>query len=75
VTEEQKAKAQGVTTGVYTFYREEGALTVGITQMAPEAIVGAGLAKVDNGTAAQNLQECLNRCDDYRFCAVSVHAP
>jgi hypothetical protein len=58
---------------VYTFYREEGALTVG-TQQAPQDIVGAGLSAVTNGTAAQNLQDCLNRCDDYRFCAVSIWA-
>lgn len=66
-----------MTTGVYTFYREEGALDVGITQMEPQNIAGAGLDPVTNGTSAQNLQDCLNRCDDYRFCAVSEnpHTP
>lgn len=52
-------KGKQVSTGTYTFYREEEALIVGTQVAAPQTA----------GSAPQNLQACLDACDDDKECA------
>jgi hypothetical protein len=58
------AKFVGVSTGMYTFYREELALTVGL-QVDP-SIYGI---TIPAGTGDRFLQNCLNACDEVVRCA------
>lgn len=63
ITDAQKKKmnkAKLVATGTYTFYREEQALIVGAEQVG---------ASIPPGTADQDLQNCLNACDNEVWCA------
>jgi len=57
--------AKMVTTGTYTFYRDEQALIVGNQIDPPTAITAA--ANLDE--LPSKLQECLNQCDEVVDCA------
>jgi hypothetical protein len=62
--QERRNRAQLVSTGMYTFYREELALTVG-TQEDP-AKYGYNITA---GLGDQFLQNCLDACDELGRCA------
>jgi len=62
---EKDTKANMVTTGTYTFYRDEQALIVG-TQIDPVPLVTAAASVAE---LPSKLQECLNRCDEMVDCA------
>lgn len=59
-----KTKAHQVSTGSYTFYREEQALIVG---NAERIVVGLASA-VDLAALDASLQLCLDACDDDVLC-------
>jgi hypothetical protein len=61
---ERRNRAQLVSTGMYTFYREELALTVGIQE--DPAQYGYN---VTAGLGDQFLQNCLDACDELSRCA------
>jgi hypothetical protein len=58
------AKFVSITTGMYSFYCEERALTVGL-QVDPSLY---GIT-IPAGTGEQFLQNCLNACDEVVRCA------
>lgn len=64
---EKTARGLMVTTGTYTFYRDEQALIVG-SQIDPVPAVTAAASATD-ADLNPKLQECLNRCDEMVDCA------
>lgn len=58
--------AKLVSTGTYTFYRDEYALVVGDSQNPKTPVAVA--ASTSDADVRKSLQECLSRCDDAAQC-------